>query len=184
LREIKIKHRCLLFSSLPLLLRALTCPFSMMIWCSSSRAGYAVATVAPPSSSSQTRPNHASAGGADVDVGEVDGLEVGAGAGGADVDVGEVDGLEVGDDVGEVDGLEVGDDVGDDVGADVGEVEGLEVGASDAVKQGKSKDSRLLTITQSRPLKSTVDFVFKFVFQNARSWIFQQELASLAEASC
>jgi len=159
----------------------------MMIWCSSSRAGYAVATVAPPSSSSQTRPNHASAGGADVDVGEVDGLEVGD-------DVGEVDGLEVGDDVGddvgadvgEVDGLEVGADVGDDVGADVGEVEGLEVGASDAVKQGKSNRffSLVLTITQSRPLKSTVDFVFKFVFQNARSWIFQQELASLAEASC
>ena len=178
----------------------------MMIWCSSSRAGYAVATVAPPSSSSQTRPNHASAGGADVDVGEVDGLEVGAGAGGADVDVGEVDGLEVGDDVGEVDGLEVGDDVGDDVGADVGEVdglevgadvgddvgadvgevEGLEVGASDAVKQGKSNRffSLVLTIAQSRPLKSTVDFVFKFVFQNACIPIVQLELASLAEASC
>jgi hypothetical protein len=158
----------------------------MMIWCSSSRAGYAVATVAPPSSSSQTRPNHASAGGADVDVGEVDGLEVGAGAGGADVDVGEVDGLEVGDDVGEVDGLEVGADVGDDVGADVGEVEGLEVGASDAVKQGKSNRffSLVLTITQSRPLKSTVDFVFKFVFQNACIPIVQLELASLAEASC
>jgi hypothetical protein len=147
----------------------------MMIWCSSSRAGYAVATVAPPSSSSQTRPNHASAGGADVDVGEVDGLEVGD-------DVGD----DVGADVGEVDGLEVGADVGDDVGADVGEVEGLEVGASDAVKQGNSNRflSLVLTIMQSRPLKSTVDFLFKFVFQNACIPIVQLELASLAEASC
>ena len=117
---------CISLLSSSLLLRALTCPLSMMIWCSSSRARYAVATVvaAPPSSSSQMRLNQ--------------GVAVGAAEGSCVSDkVGSCVGNSVGESVtggSQIVTAGVGSCVGDSVGSCVGD----SVGETEIAKQQRS----------------------------------------------
>ena len=127
---------CISLLSSSLLLRALTCPLSMMIWCSSSRAGYAVATVvaAPPSSSSQMRLNQG------VAVGAAEGScvsdKVGSCVGTKDK-VGSCVGNSVGESVtggSQIVTAGVGSCVGDSVGSCVGD----SVGETEIAKQQRS----------------------------------------------